>query len=101
MAKLADKTSSEMTLLVKADVQGSAQAIKTSLEALGNDEVKARIVYSAAGGISESDVMLAKSSGSPIIAFNVRANRQAKDLAEREGVEIRYYSIIYAFAGRD
>ena len=96
MAKLADKTSSEMTLLVKADVQGSAQAIKTSLEALGNDEVKARIVYSAAGGISESDVMLAKSSGSPIIAFNVRANRQAKDLAEREGVEIRYYSIIYA-----
>lgn len=95
MAKLKDKATDEMTLLVKADVQGSAEAIKSSLEGLGNDEVKARVVYSAAGGISESDVMLAKSSGSPIIAFNVRANRQAKDLAEREGIEIRYYSIIY------
>ena len=95
MAKLANKTSSEMPLLVKADVQGSAQAIKSSLEALGNEEVKARVVYSAAGGISESDVQLAATSGAPIIAFNVRANKQAKDLAEREGVEIRYYSIIY------
>ena len=95
MAKLANKTSSEMPLLVKADVEGSAQAIKTSLEALGNDEVKARVIYSAAGGISESDVQLAASSGAPIIAFNVRANRQAKELAEKEGVEIRYYSIIY------
>ncbi|WP_026942665.1 translation initiation factor IF-2 [Hellea balneolensis] len=95
MAKLANKTSSEMTLLVKADVEGSAQAIKTSLEELGNDEVKARVVYSAAGGISESDVQLAASSNAPIIAFNVRANRQAKELAEKEGVEIRYYSIIY------
>ena len=95
MAKLANKTSSEMALLVKADVEGSAQAIKTSLEDLGNDEVKARVIYSAAGGISESDVQLAASSGAPIIAFNVRANKQAKDLAEKEGVEIRYYSIIY------
>jgi len=95
MAKLANKTSSEMALLVKADVEGSAQAIKTSLEGLGNDEVKARVVYSAAGGISESDVQLAATSGAPIIAFNVRANRQAKELAEKEGVEIRYYSIIY------
>ena len=95
MAKLQDKEISEMPLLVKADVQGSAEAIKSSLEGLGNDEVKARVIYSAAGGISESDVLLAKSSGAPIMAFNVRANRQAKDLAEREGVEIRYYSIIY------
>lgn len=95
MAKLADKTSSDLPVLVKADVAGSAQAIKTSLEQLGNDEVRARVVYSAAGGISESDVQLAASSGAPIIAFNVRANKQAKDLAEREGVEIRYYSIIY------
>jgi len=95
MAKLANKTSSDLPLLVKADVQGSAQAIKSSLEGLGNDEVKARVVYSAAGGISESDVQLAATSGAPIIAFNVRANKQAKDLAEREGVEIRYYSIIY------
>ncbi len=95
MAKLKDKTTSEMPLLVKADVQGSAEAIKFSLEGLGNDEVRARVIYSAAGGISESDVILAKSSNCPIIAFNVRANRQAKDLAEREGVEIRYYSVIY------
>lgn len=95
MAKLQDKTLSEMPLLVKADVQGSAEAIKTALEDLGNDEVKARAIYSAAGGISESDVMLAKTSDAPILAFNVRANRQAKELAEREGVEIRYYSIIY------
>lgn len=95
MAKLADKTITDLPVLVKADVAGSAQAIKTSLEALGNDEVRARVIYSAAGGISESDVQLAASSGAPIIAFNVRANKQAKDLAEREGVEIRYYSIIY------
>ena len=95
MAKLQNKEVSEMTLLVKSDVEGSAQAIKSSIEGLGNDEVRARVVYSAAGGISESDVMQAKTAGAPIIAFNVRANRQAKDLAEREGVEIRYYSIIY------
>lgn len=95
MAKLQNKEASELNLLVKADVEGSAQAIKSSLEGLGNDEVKARVVYSAAGGISESDVHQAKTAGAPIIAFNVRANRQAKDLAEREGVEIRYYSIIY------
>ena len=95
MAKLQNKETSELNLLVKADVEGSAQAIKSSLEGLGNDEVSARVVYSAAGGISESDVHQAKTSGAPIIAFNVRANRQAKDLAEREGVEIRYYSIIY------
>lgn len=95
MAKLSNNETSEMTLLVKADVQGSAEAIKTSLENAGNDEVMARVVYAAAGGISESDVQLAKTSGSPIIAFNVRANRQAKELAEREGVEIRYYSVIY------
>ena len=95
MAKLQNKETSDLPLLVKADVEGSAQAIKSSLEGLGNDEVRARVVYSAAGGISESDVQQAKTSGAPIIAFNVRANRQAKDLAEREGVEIRYYSIIY------
>ena len=95
MAKLQNKETSDLNVLVKADVEGSAQAIKSSLEGLGNDEVRARVVYSAAGGISESDVQQAKTSGAPIIAFNVRANRQAKDLAEREGVEIRYYSIIY------
>jgi|GEM_PF-245516 len=95
MAKLNNNEVSEMPLLVKADVQGSAEAIKTSLEEMGNEEVTARVVYASAGGISESDVQLAMTSGAPIIAFNVRANRQAKDLAEREGIEIRYYSIIY------
>ena len=95
MAKLQNKESSELNLLVKADVEGSAQAIKSSLEGLGNEEVRARVVYSAAGGISETDVHQAKTAGAPIIAFNVRANRQAKELAEKEGVEIRYYSIIY------
>ncbi len=95
MAKLQNKETSDLNLLVKADVEGSAQAIKSSLEGLGNEEVRARVVYSAAGGISESDVHQAKTAGAPIIAFNVRANRQAKELAEKEGVEIRYYSIIY------
>ncbi|MCF6221790.1 MAG: translation initiation factor IF-2 [Robiginitomaculum sp.] len=95
LAKLKDKTVDEMTLLVKADVQGSVEAIRSSVEALGNEDVRARVIHGAAGGINESDVMLAKSAGAPIIAFNVRANRQAKTLAEREGVEIRYYSIIY------
>ena len=87
---------SNLPLLVKADVKGSAEAIKSSLEAAGNDEVKAQIIHTSVGAISESDVLLAKSSNASILAFNVRPNRQAKDLAEREGVEIRYYSIIYS-----
>jgi translation initiation factor IF-2 len=95
MAKLQDKRVSELPLVIKADVQGSAEAIVTSLERLSTDEVRARIILSGAGAINESDVMLAKSSGAPILGFNVRASRQARDLAEREGVEIRYYAIIY------
>jgi translation initiation factor IF-2 len=95
LSRLKDKTTEEMTLLVKGDVQGSVEAIRSSVEGLGNEEVKARVVHGAVGGINESDVMLAKSSEAPIIGFNVRANRQAKALAEKEGVEIRYYSIIY------
>ena len=95
MAKLKGKEVSEMAVLVKGDVQGSVEAIKSSVEGAGNDEVKARVIHGAVGAISESDVLLAKTSSAPILAFNVRPNRQAKDLAEREGVEIRYYSIIY------
>jgi translation initiation factor IF-2 len=95
MAKLADKRVSELPLLIKADVQGSAEAIVGALDKLGTDEVRARIILSGAGQINESDVMLAKSSGAPILGFNVRASRQARELAEREGVEIRYYAIIY------
>ncbi|MBE7219163.1 MAG: translation initiation factor IF-2, partial [Caulobacteraceae bacterium] len=95
MAKLQDKKVSELPLIVKADVQGSAEAIVTALENLGNDEVRARIILSGAGGITESDVQLAKGAGCPILGFNVRASAQARALAEREGVEIRYYAIIY------
>src|SRR6202008_1195077 len=79
----------------KADVQGSAEAIVGSLDKLATDEVRARIILSGAGAISESDVMLAKGAGAPVIGFNVRASAQARALAEREGVEIRYYAIIY------
>ncbi len=85
----------EAAFIVKGDVQGSVEAITQSLEKLSTDEVRARIVLGAAGGISESDVQLAITAGAPIIAFNVRANKQARDLAESEGVEIRYYSVIY------
>ncbi|MEM6665485.1 MAG: translation initiation factor IF-2 [Pseudomonadota bacterium] len=85
----------ELPLVVKADTQGSVEAISQSVEKLSTEEVKATAIHGAVGGISESDVLLAQSSGAPIIAFNVRANKQARDLAEKEGVEIRYYSIIY------
>jgi len=95
MAKLQDKRVRELPLVIKADVQGSAEAIVGSLERISTDEVRARIILSGAGAINESDVMLAKSSGSPILGFNVRASKQARDLADREGVEIRYYAIIY------
>jgi translation initiation factor IF-2 len=95
MAKLQDKRVSELPVIVKADVQGSAEAIVTSLEKISTDEVRARIIHSAAGAITESDVLLAKGANAPILGFNVRASAQARALAEREGVEIRYYAIIY------
>jgi len=85
----------DLPIVLKGDVQGSVEAISQSLEKLSNDEVRANVVYGAAGGISESDILLAQSSGAPVFAFNVRANKQARTLAEKEGVEIRYYSIIY------
>ncbi|MAP93830.1 MAG: translation initiation factor IF-2 [Ponticaulis sp.] len=86
---------SEAPLVVKGDVQGSVEAITQAVEKMSTEEVRARVIYGAVGGISESDVLLAQSSGAPIIAFNTRANKQARDLAEKEGVEIRYYSVIY------
>jgi translation initiation factor IF-2 len=88
-------SSQELPLIVKADVQGSVEAISGAVKALATEEVQARVIHSAVGGITESDVTLAQASGAPIIAFNVRANAQARDAAQREGVEIRYYSIIY------
>jgi len=95
MAKLANKKVSELPLVIKVDVQGSAEAIVGALDRLSTDEVRARTILSGAGGINESDVMLAKGAGASILGFNVRASKQARDLAEREGVEIRYYAIIY------
>ncbi|MCW5697057.1 MAG: translation initiation factor IF-2 [Bauldia sp.] len=85
----------EFPLVIKGDVQGSVEAISQALEKLGTDEVGARILHTGVGGITESDVNLASASAAAIIGFNVRASGQARDAAEREGVEIRYYNIIY------
>ena len=82
-------------LVIKGDVQGSVEAISQALMALGTDEVAARIIHSGVGGITESDVTLAASSGAAIIGFNVRANAEARRDAEQQGLEIRYYNIIY------
>ena len=85
----------ELPIVVKSDVQGSAEAIIQALEKVGNDEVKVRVLHSGVGAITESDVTLAEASGAPIIGFNVRANAPARNSANQKGVEIRYYSIIY------
>ena len=95
LARIKDAEVKEFPLIVKADVGGSAEAITAALEKLSTDEVRAKVIHQAVGGITESDVLLAKSSGAPILAFNTRAPKQVRDLAEHEGVEIRYYSIIY------
>tara|TARA_B100000676_G_C18076123_1_gene847750 strand:- start:39 stop:2663 length:2625 start_codon:yes stop_codon:yes gene_type:complete len=85
----------EMPVVVKADVHGSSEAIVGALGGLSTEEVGVQVVHSGVGGITESDVTLAKASNAGIIGFNVRANSQAKDLAHREGIDIRYYAIIY------
>jgi len=85
----------EFPIVIKGDVQGSVEAILGALNQMSTDEVQARALHTAVGGISESDVILAAASGAPILAFNVRANKQALELAARDGVEIRYYSVIY------
>ena len=87
----------ELPVVIKGDVQGSIEAISTSLEKLTQDnaEVKVRVLHASVGAINESDVTLANASNAMIIGFNVRANPQARDMAKRDGVEIRYYSIIY------
>ena len=84
-----------LPLVIKADVQGSAEAIQGALMKLGTDEVGAQVLQSGVGGITESDVILAHASGAAIIGFNVRADKQARERAKRDGVEIRYYNIIY------
>ncbi|MBW3097644.1 translation initiation factor IF-2 [Pseudohoeflea coraliihabitans] len=95
MTQLSDAGVKEFPLLVKGDVQGSIEAIAGAIEKLGTDEVRARVIHSGAGAITESDISLAEASGAAVIGFNVRANKQARDAAERTGLEIRYYNIIY------
>ena len=94
-AKIKDGEAAELPIVVKADVHGSLEAIAQSMGQLSTDEVKVTILHSGVGAIAESDVNLAYSSGGMVIGFNVRANPQARDLAKREGVDIRYYSVIY------
>ncbi|OYU20348.1 MAG: translation initiation factor IF-2 [Rhodobacteraceae bacterium PARR1] len=96
MAKAkADQSVSELPVLVKADVQGSAEAIVQALEKVGNAEVRVRVLHYGVGASTDSDVGLAEASNAPIIGFNVRANATARASAQQKGVEIRYYSIIY------
>jgi translation initiation factor IF-2 len=95
MSQLKTAGRKEMPIVIKGDVQGSVEAIVAALEKLGTDEVGARVVHSGVGGVTESDVTLAEASKAVIIGFNVRAHKEARDLAERQGIEIRYYNIIY------
>ena len=91
----ADQDVSELNVVVKADVQGSAEAIVQALEKVGNDEVRVRVLHYGVGAITESDITLAEASQTPVIGFNVRANAPARAAANQKGVEIRYYSVIY------
>ncbi|MEQ8250752.1 MAG: translation initiation factor IF-2 [Oceanibaculum nanhaiense] len=93
--QLAEGGKKELAVIIKSDVQGSTEAIRASLEKLENDEVAVRVLQAGVGAFNESDVTLAKASNALMIGFNVRANPQARDLARRDGVEMRYYSIIY------
>ena len=86
---------SQLAIVVKGDVQGSIEATVGSLEKLATDEVSVQVLHAGVGGINESDVALAKASNGLVVGFNVRANTQARDLAKRDGIDIRYYSIIY------
>lgn len=90
-----DANVSELPILIKADVQGSAEAIVQAMEKIGNDEVRVRVLHSGVGAITETDVGLAEASNAPILGFNVRANAPARNSANQKGVEIRYYSVIY------
>ena len=90
-----DENVSELPIVMKADVQGSAEAIVQAMAKIGNDDVRVRVLHSGVGAITESDVTLAEASGAPIIGFNVRANAPAREGANQKGVEIRYYSVIY------
>jgi translation initiation factor IF-2 len=90
-----DENVKELPIVVKADVQGSAEAIVQAMEKIGNEEVRVRVLHSGVGAITESDIGLAEASGAPVLGFNVRANAPARNSANQKGVEIRYYSVIY------
>ena len=90
-----DKNVSELQILVKADVQGSAEAIVQAMEKIGNDEVRVRVLHYGVGAITNTDISLAEASNAPVIGFNVRANTSARQVANQKGVEGRYYSVIY------
>ncbi len=98
LTRIAAGAQKEVAVLVKADVQGSAEAIQATVMKLEHEEVKVRVLIASVGQITESDVQLAKASNGLIVAFNVRATSQAREMAHRDGVEIRYYSIIYQVA---
>ena len=85
----------DLNIIVKADVQGSVEAVRDSLEKLSNDEVRVRVIHGGVGAVNESDVMLAGTSGAIIVGFNVRPDPVAKENAEHDGVEIRLYRVIY------
>ena len=85
----------ELNIIVKADVQGSVEAVRSSLEKLTNEEVRVRVIHGAVGAINESDVMLAAASGAIIVGFNVRPDRTATDSAAQQGVDMRMYRVIY------
>lgn len=95
LARIQAGQQKEVAVLIKADVQGSAEAIQATVLKLAHEEVKVRVLHAGVGQITESDIQLAKASDAYVLAFNVRATAQARDLAQREGVDIRYYSIIY------
>jgi len=95
MSQLKTAGRKEFPLVIKGDVQGSVEAIIAALDKLGTEEVGARVVHAGVGGISESDISLAEASGAAVIGFNVRAYKEAAELSERSGIEIRYYNIIY------
>jgi translation initiation factor IF-2 len=95
MSQLKSTGRKEFPLLIKGDVQGSVEAIVGALEKLGTDEVGARVLLAGVGGITESDITLASASNAAVIGFNVRAHKEAREAAERAGIEIRYYNIIY------
>jgi translation initiation factor IF-2 len=95
MSQLKTAGRKEFPLVIKGDVQGSVEAIIATLEKLNTEEVAARVIHAGVGGITESDVTLAEASGAALIGFNVRAHKEARQLAEQSGLEIRYYNIIY------